>query len=308
MKLSIVIPAYRTEDTLNRCVKSVLRQDTPPDMEVILVDDGSPDRCPALCDEWVAKDPRIRVIHKENGGLSDARNAGIDMATGDYITFVDSDDYICRQTYGPLMQRLEKDPGIDILEYPVYVHHGSPYQYMLNFKPEATYHDMEAYWLEGQAYHHTYACNKIFRKSLFDEVHFPVGKVFEDAHTLPLLLRKARTVQTVNQGIYYYCSNSNGITETADGNALRMLLQPHAEIIKNMQRRDQAFETYYLHVLNIQMDVYELTGDEPVLPNLSVKAASFKGVQKIKATALNILGINRLCKLNKLVHKLWRSR
>jgi glycosyltransferase involved in cell wall biosynthesis len=307
MKLSIVIPVYRTEATLDRCLESVLPQDTP-DMEVILVDDGSPDRCPELCDGWAAKDPRIRVIHKANGGLSDARNAGIDIATGDYITFVDSDDYLADHTYGPLMVRLEQEHDIDILEYPVHVHYGSPRQYLLDFTPEATYHDMEAYWLEGRAYQHTYACNKIFRRSLFDEVRFPVGKVFEDAHTLPLLLRKARTVQTVNHGLYYYCSNSNGITRTADGEALRMLLQPHVEMISKMERRDQTFQAYYLHVLNIQMDVYEQTGDDPILPSLPILPEYFTGIAKVKAITLKTLGIKRLCNLNKLVHKLWRNR
>lgn len=307
MKLSIVIPVYHTEATLDRCLESVLRQDTP-DMEVILVDDGSPDRCPELCDGWAAKDPRIRVIHKANGGLSDARNAGIDIATGDYITFVDSDDYLADHTYGPLMERLGPQHDIDILEYPILVHYGSPRQYLQNFTPEATYHDMETYWLEGRAYQHTYACNKIFRRALFDEVRFPVGKVFEDAYTLPLLLRKARTVQTANQGLYYYCSNSNGITRTADGQALRMLLQPHVEMIDKIERRDQDFQTYYLHVLNIQMDVYEQTGDDPILPCLPIQSDNFNGLQKIKVTALSILGIKRLCIVNKLAHKIWKNR
>ena len=307
MKLSIIIPVYRTEATLDRCVMSVLRQNTP-DMEVILVDDGSPDNCPALCEGLAARDSRIRIIHKTNGGLSDARNAGIDIATGAYVTFVDSDDYLANHTYGPLMERLEQQPDIDILEYPVYVHYGSHSQYKTDFNPETTYHDMEAYWLEGRAYQHTYACNKIFRKSLFDEVRFPVGKVFEDAHTLPLLLQKAATVQTANLGLYYYCSNSNGITQTADGEALRMLLQPHVEMISQMERRDKDFQTYYLHVLNIQMDVYELTGDDPILPNLPIQSAYFTGVEKMKAIALNELGIKRLCKLNKFIHKIWRNR
>ena len=307
MKLSIIIPVYRTEATLDRCVMSVLRQNTP-DMEVILVDDGSPDNCPALCEGLAARDSRIRIIHKTNGGLSDARNAGIGMATGEYITFVDSDDFICRQTYGPLMQRLEKEPSIDILEYPIFVHHGSPREYLTEFKSETTYHDMEAYWLEGRAYQHTYACNKIFRKSLFDEVRFPVGKVFEDAHTLPLLLRKTQTVATSNEGLYYYCINSFGITQTADGEALRMLLQPHVEMISQMERRDKDFQIYYLHVLNIQMDVYEQTGDDPILPSLPIQSDYFTGIAKVKAIALRTLGIKRLCKLNKLIHKLWRNR
>ncbi|MBR5325253.1 MAG: glycosyltransferase family 2 protein [Prevotella sp.] len=307
MKLSIIIPVYRTEDTLDRCVESVLHQDHP-DMEVILVDDGSPDRCPVRCDDWAAKDRRIRVVHKVNGGLSDARNAGIGIATGDYVTFVDSDDYLAEDTYGPLMQRLGQQPDIDILEYPVYVHYGSPRQYLTDFKPETTYHDMETYWLDGRAYQHTYACNKIFRKSLFEEVRFPVGRVFEDTQTLPRLLEKTGTVVTCSLGLYYYCSNSNGITQTADGQALQMLLQPHVEMIGRIRRKDKAFETYYLHVLNIQMDVFELTGSTPILPLLPVKSSHFTGTQKIKAIALNLLGINRICQLNKILHKVWRSR
>ena len=307
MKLSIVIPVYRTEDTLDRCVESVLRQDHP-DMEVILVDDGSPDRCPALCDKWATKDQHIRVIHKTNGGLSDARNAGIDMADGGYITFVDSDDYLAEDTYGPLMKRLEQAGDTDILEYPIFVHYGSLKQYLTDFKSEKTYYDMESYWMAGRAYQHTYACNKIFRRSLFDEVRFPIGRVFEDAQTLPLLLQKAHTVQTCNQGLYYYCNNSNGITQTANGQALHMLLQPHVEIIRQIKRQDRDFYTYYLHVLNIQMDVYELTDDPPILPQQHINLDYFNGIQKIKAAALNLLGIKKICKINKTIHKVWRNR
>ena len=85
-------------------------------MEIILVDDGSPDSCPQLCDEWAQRDQRIRVIHKANGGLSDARNAGINIATGEYITFVDSDDYLAPDTYAPLLERMGDN---DILEYAI---------------------------------------------------------------------------------------------------------------------------------------------------------------------------------------------
>lgn len=306
MKLSVIIPVYRTEDTLCRCVKSVLEQDYP-DTEIILVDDGSPDNCPQLCDEWVEKDRHIHVIHKKNGGLSDARNRGMQIATGEYITFVDSDDYIAAHTFRPLMDRLARQPDIDILEYPIFVHYGAGNQHKIAFQPEAVYQDMEAYWLEGQAYLHTYACNKIFRKSLFDDIRFPEGKVFEDAQTLPLLIRKAKTVQTISLGLYYYCDNTKGITRNADGHALRMLLEPHVEMISRISRRDKAFQSYYLHVLNIQMDVFEQTGDTPILPALPVKAGLFSGVQKAKALAINLSGINGICKLNKLIHKIWRS-
>ena len=307
MKLSIIIPVYRVEATLNRCIESVVTQDFN-DFELILVDDGSPDNCPQLCDSWAAKDQRISVIHKSNGGLSDARNAGIDIAQGDYLTFIDSDDYIAEQTLAPLMLKLTENPDIDILEYPVFVFYGSPKQYMLDFQGDMVYHDMDDYWFKRQAYQHSYACNKIYRTELFQEVRFPKDIIFEDMHTLPQLLKKAKTVMTTSQGLYYYCMNDSGITATADGNALRMLLQPHVEIIRNCQRQDRDFQIYYLHVLNIQMDVYELTGDDPILPFHTLSPSHFEGVPKLKAIVLNILGINNICKLNKMIHKLWRNR
>ena len=306
MKLSIIIPVYRVEATLDRCIESVVEQDFT-DFEMILVDDGSPDKCPQMCDDWAAKDSRISVIHKSNGGLSDARNAGIGIAKGEFLTFIDSDDYIAASPLSPLMRQLADNPDIDILEYPVYVFYGSPKQYLLEFHGDTTYHNMDDYWYGGQAYRHSYACNKIYRAELFREVRYPVGILFEDMHMLPLLLKQAKTVVTTSQGLYYYCINANGITATADGNALRMLLQPHVEMVRNSQRQDRDFQMYYLHVLNIQMDVCELTGDSPILPLYPLEPSYFKGKQKLKAIALNTLGIKQICEINKIVHKLWRS-
>ena len=92
-KISIIVPVYKVEKELDRCVQSLLKQ-TYKNLEIILVDDGSPDHCPILCDQYALEDERIRVIHKKNGGLSDARNAGLNLATGEYVLYVDSDDYI----------------------------------------------------------------------------------------------------------------------------------------------------------------------------------------------------------------------
>ena len=103
MKLSIIVPVYQVADTLRRCVDSIVSQ-TFTDWELILVDDGSPDNCGIICDEYTEKDCRIKVIHKENGGLSDARNAGLKMAQGEFVTFVDSDDYIRQDTYEKVMK------------------------------------------------------------------------------------------------------------------------------------------------------------------------------------------------------------
>lgn len=107
MKLSIIIPVYRTQDTLERCLESILQQSFT-DYEMILVDDGSDDGSPQLCDEYARKDARIRVIHKENGGLSDARNAGIRKVRGEYITFVDSDDTMVDNTLENLIQEIRE--------------------------------------------------------------------------------------------------------------------------------------------------------------------------------------------------------
>ncbi len=93
--ISVVIPVYKVEKYLRECVDSVINQ-TYKNLDIILVDDGSPDKCPAICDEYAEKDTRVRVIHRKNGGLSAARNSGIDIARGEYITFIDSDDYVSR--------------------------------------------------------------------------------------------------------------------------------------------------------------------------------------------------------------------
>lgn len=296
VKLSVIIPVYRTERTLERCVKSILEQ-SYHDLEVILVDDGSPDNCPQLCDEWALKDSRIRVVHKPNGGLSDARNAGIDAATGDCLTFVDADDFLAPDTYAQVMP---KAAGSDIVEFPIYWHYTGKDERLMRFQP-ADYDDMSRYWLEGEAYTHTYACNKVFRRVLFGDVRFPKGRVFEDAATLPLLLEHARRVSTVDAGLYYYVANPAGITAQATGQELTMLLEHHLAVIPRW-----CDARYYLHVLNIQMDVCELTDAEPRLPAFSVSplARRLSLKQRLKATTLNLLGIKRICKLSKLLHLL----
>lgn len=111
--ISIIVPIYKVEQYLDQCVESLLKQ-TYSNLEIILVDDGSPDRCPQMCDEWAMKDVRIKVIHKPNGGLSDARNAGIDVAKGEYIGFVDSDDFVDEQMYERLLEGFSMEEDVAI--------------------------------------------------------------------------------------------------------------------------------------------------------------------------------------------------
>ena len=230
----------------------------------------------------------------------------MEIATGDYLTFVDADDYLAPNTYQQLMKQLCESPETDLLEYPAYIRYGASDQHRLTFRRQ-TFNDATKYWYATQAYEHCYACNKLYRASLFDDIRFPVGRVFEDTFTLPQLLKKARRISTTNTGLYYYLPNPKGITMNADGKALQMLLESHLEMLHPVAGQEAAFERYYLRVMNIQMDVYEQTGDRPILPPHTLNPQHFKGTEKLKAITLNILGINKICKLNKIIHFLWRS-
>lgn len=117
-KISVIIPVYGVEKYLDRCIESVVNQ-TYKDLEIILVDDGSPDNCPQKCDEWTLRDARIRTVHRENGGLSCARNTGLSLATGDYITFVDSDDWIAKDIYEYCIRLFEKHKEANVVQFDI---------------------------------------------------------------------------------------------------------------------------------------------------------------------------------------------
>lgn len=294
-RLSIIIPVFRVEKTLDRCVQSVVSQ-SYSHLEIILVDDGSPDNCPQLCDAWAQRDSRITVVHKQNGGLSDARNAGLAVAKGDFVGFVDSDDYLAADTYAEVMKLTDE---ADIVEFPLWRFYGSSQQQLLSFT-EATYRDMQEYWLKGHAYEHCYACNKVFRRSLFRGVAFPVGVVFEDVSTLPLLLRNVNCLKVCDKGLYYYCLNDKGITAQATGRELQMLLEAHLRVLPQWQD-----DRYYMHVLNIQADVCRLTDQQPQLKQRHVSpfAQGLTLSQRLKAIVINVLGIKSLCHINKTIRK-----
>lgn len=285
MKLSVVIPLYLTRHTMTACISSVVRNRIDG-MEIILVDDGSPDGSAELADAYAGQYDFIKVIHQPNAGLSAARNAGIAHSQGEWITFVDSDDTVGNGTYRYLQHIAGMYADADIIEYPV-----DKYGRRQPIRA-AVYHDARLYWLEGRAYEHTYAWNKWFRRELFHDVRFPVGRVFEDAATLPLLLQHARTVVVTSEGLYHYTLNPNGITQQATGTGLAQLLQAHVQVLSRWHNA-----RYYAHVLNIQLDVYELTHARPVLPVLPY----YRGAKLI---LLHLIGLKRLCQLNCLLHRL----
>ena len=334
MKLSIIIPIYQAQDTLDRCIESILCQSFT-DYELILVDDGSPDECPLLCDEYNKKDARISVIHKENGGLSDARNTGIEHSKGEYITFIDSDDAIQKDTLLKLMKELQEHPTVDILEYPVMERIGHPTkEKLLTFNPKEYENGLE-YWLGERAYKHTYAWNKIFRRSLFRHIRFPKGKNFEDVLTIPLLIglipydqsnntdSKAIKIRVTNVGMYLYYWNDKGITAKAIYKDLLNIYIGHTlsllQIFKVIKTKNQEYlakyhndlEDFMVSILNVLLDLYDLSGkyeSNPPLINKVKWLNERQPITSIKLKLLNILGYHTLCKLNHLIHKISKHR
>ena len=199
--ISVIVPIYKVEEYLDECVASILSQ-THSRLEVILVDDGSPDNCPQMCDDWAKKDERIRVIHKINGGLSDARNAGIEIATGEYIAFVDSDDFIMPDMLEKLLAAIQREKA-DIAACGILDCEGDRRRAWgckdLAGTPERIfdllYHDT-AYPVA--------AWNKLYRRECWQELRFPVGKTCEDAFTTYRLIHNARRIVMVPQALYCY--------------------------------------------------------------------------------------------------------
>ena len=288
MLLSIIIPVYRTADTLDRCVESVLAQ--AGDSEIILVDDGSPDVCPQLCDGWARRDSRVRVIHQDNQGLSGARNAGIGQARGQYLAFVDSDDTMAPGALPRLLSLVKAHPEYDLTEFQAVVHYGSPRAHTLPLA-DGAYTDWRQYWTATRGYTHTYAWNKLYRRALFDHTRFPLGYTFEDARTIPDLLRQCRVIGTTTIMGYHYYDNLDGITHRASGRDLGYLLEAHCRILPLASSAD-----YCAHVLNIALDVHHATGRVPHLPRMPYW-------QTPKLLALRILGLTLLCKIH-----LWITR
>ncbi len=208
--ISIIVPVYNVEKYLGRCVDSILSQ-TFSDFELILVDDGSTDNSGRLCEEYAAKDKRIRVIHKENGGLSSARNAGIDVAAGKYLGFVDSDDYIDHDMYEYLSGIIEKE-NADLAicgYYDCYcgrpIKKNEPYYAILN--PT----DALCAVFEGKISGAS-ACNKLYKAEIFNNIRYPEGKTSEDAFVIVRLLMNTDRVVISSEQKYYYIHRSDSIT------------------------------------------------------------------------------------------------
>lgn len=313
MLLSIIVPVYNTEATLSRCLDSVIPQCNAT-CELIIVDDGSTDSSGTICDKYGEQNGFIHVVHQQNGGLSDARNKGIDMATGEYLTFIDSDDTIENGTLARLTGILTSHPEYDILEYPVFMYYGSRHQQILHFDDKVYSDLLDGYWLANRAYKHTYACNKVYKRHLFETIKFPKGRKFEDAYTLPLLLRKCHIVATTSQGMYDYYLNPSGITNTASPSSLYQLLESHVstfQSIRYIAKSRIALMGYYMQIVNIQIDLFTYSHGKLLLPSirpgfLFTFSKRLTLSMRFKSAILNLFGLKMLCKTMIICQKITR--
>lgn len=211
-KISVIIPIYKVEEYLNRCIESVVNQ-TYQNLEIILVDDGSPDNCPKMCDEWAEEDGRIKVIHKENGGLSDARNAGIQVMTGDYVFFVDSDDWIHKDTLR-ILKKYEEKYDSDIVECKALVTSGEAEDDALEVNSLEThmYDTAEAMaaLLRDYPLRQT-VWNKLYKRNVVEGVLFEKGKYHEDEFWTYQVFDRAKKILYADAELYYYFQRSDSI-------------------------------------------------------------------------------------------------
>ena len=212
MKVSIIIPVYNVEKYLPRCVKSVLDQ-TYNDIEVILIDDGTKDNSGVMCDEYASRNENIKVIHKENGGLSSARNAGIEIATGDAIFFLDSDDYLstaCIEKIVCLME--ENDSDISIIQMK-YIPENENNECAENESKNVVVMGSEKA-IEESLYQRLYSCcapAKLYKRSAIGNIRFPLGRIAEDLATCHLFLNNANRIVYSNYYGYYYRQHESSI-------------------------------------------------------------------------------------------------
>ena len=312
--LSIIVPVYKTEQYLDACVKSIQAQ-TMQEWEMILVDDGSPDRSPEMCDKYAATDSRIRVIHQANGGLSKARNSGISVAQGKYIAFVDSDDDIAPDTYEGNIAFMEAHSEVDVVQFPAkrigwgdqFYHEGGKFY---RGRKELILNNYKDTPIDNTV------CMKIFRKELFDCVHFREGHVHEDKTFILEILQHINCLYISDIGCYNYYRRENSIQTTDSYSKTSDWIDTEVATLKNLYEYPELKKEWIGRwmrnvrwLMNLQLKHSEWDV-KPLLENLKTVTPQFnfhasakdlywyfficiKGIERFHKHYLNLLNRNR---------------
>ncbi len=210
--VSVIVPVYKVEKYIDKCIKSIVEQ-SYKSLQIILVNDGSPDNCPNICDDYAKTDDRIIVVHKKNGGLSDARNAGLNIATGEYILFVDSDDYIEKNMVEILYKKIQKD-NADIAMCGIKEVYEDTFIKIIPLIPqvsEAVLTQNDIFNLLPRNSSFVVVWNKLYKKDIFIDLRFDVGKMNEDEFIAHKIYDKCEKMTCVSDKLYNYLHRGNSI-------------------------------------------------------------------------------------------------
>lgn len=312
--ISVIVPCYKVEDYMPRCIDSILRQ-TYKNLEIILVDDGSPDRCGEICDAYADKDSRIRVIHKLNGGLSDARNVAIDQAKGEWITFIDGDDFVS-DNYVEVLYNIVAGLGCECAVCPLNPFKEGEYPVVDN---TSRHHErMQPLEAVGQMFYQerfdNNAASKLYHKRLFESgIRFPKGRVFEDLAITYKLLLLSNGVAYTDATLYHYLLREDSIEgqynpkKIEDGMAVLKSLDDNIGMFHGIEKAYQSRKFSFLLHLLLTMPKGALHYDEMVSDVKKLRKSvlfDFHGRKKARiAAVLSYLGMDVLKSVFSFVNK-----
>lgn len=247
--VSVIVPVYNVEKFLCKCINSIINQ-SYKNLEIILINDGSTDNSTSICHEYKKKDCRIKLVEKVNGGLSEARNFGIDISNGAYLSFVDSDDYIHPQMIESMMSKIiEKDADIIVCGHTIVDINGQIQSKVRDNNKTYLYNSAKALNLILEDKNiNSFAWDKIYKKILFKNLRYPIGRTFEDTAFTYKLFQRAKVVIQLNKSYYYYVNRADSLTKD---------LSP-----KKKYHNFLAFYERYLFALSNKLDITFLCGEK----------------------------------------------
>ena len=244
-KVSVIVPIYKVQDYLNKCIDSIINQ-SYKNLEIILVDDGSPDRCGEIIDLYEKQDNRIKVFHKKNGGLSDARNYGMNFITGDYVIFVDSDDWLSEDMVSNLI-KTSLELNADIVQsgfyyaYEDYLLYDNRY-YLENMRPVVLNRDELMYELVINEKVKNFAWGKLYKSALIKDISFKIGVLFEDVFWAHKVMDRVDKYVIIHKPMYYYRQRKDSIVST--------YTERNLDILKGLKERHEFIEKNYASLIN----------------------------------------------------------
>ncbi len=247
--ISVIIPVYNVEQQLNTCVESVTSQ-TYENIEIILVDDGSEDSSGKICDEWKEKDTRIKVLHRKNGGLSAARNTGLDNATGEYIFFLDSDDWIEKETLESLYTAIKKE-NANVAICGITKDTDGKIEEICYKEEVLTSSQAQEKLYDEDGWKYVISCSKLYENTIFNDIKFPEGKIHEDEFVVHKIFDRCNKIVTIEKPHYHYIIRNNSITKSK-------------LTVKRLDAIDSMIDRYYFY---LETGLNELK--KPLLTNVA---------------------------------------